>query len=400
MSEKEEFKNNNNPLNVGIVFLEPLLSWRNVEKITELDDKITELNDKTKELEMKESKKSQLFTTRLKIYWKLLDKKFIEMRGYRSKLDFDANACAYVLLQMNKIQNLFVFQVLTSVVPNIPLPKESYKKNIDIDWFEGIVKRILNARTKRTDSFNKNIELAGNDEIITSNTQKIDIWIGITSKKIVIRSKKGEKEITDKYFMSIGNKKSNPTSIISSHGWDRNYAPPSLFEYLINSVLISALFSTFVYFGNRIDFHVTESIGCIFDLTGRKEDRKILVSNPTICPLCESQIRELEKRLGGRKININIKKPDMSLYDSIKEILVMNWLGDINERDSLLYNLRRNYRSNVDRNSGFNKKWWEKIRDSMIENTAQWTIGIIITAIITFGTGLFGNFLINVFRLG
>ena len=399
MSEKEEFKNNynNNPFNVGIVFLEPLLSWRNVEKIRKLDDRITELDDKTKELEMKESKKFQLFTTRLKIYWKLLYKKIIEMIGYRSKLDFDANACAYVLLQMNKIQNLFVFQVLTSVVPNIPLPEESYKKNIDIDWFEGIVKRILYARTKRTETFNKNIELAGNDEIITSNTQKIDIWIGITSKKIVIRSKKDEKEITDKYFMSIGNKKINPTSIISSHGWDRNYAPPSLFEYLINSVLISALFSTFVYFGNRIDFHVTESIGCIFDLTGRKEDRKILVSHPTICPLCEYQIRELEKRLGGKKINI--EKQDMSLYDSIKEILVMDWLGDINKRDSLLYNLRRNYRSNVDRNSGFNKKWWEKIRDSMIENTAQWTIGIIITAIITFGTGLFGNFLINVFRL-
>lgn len=70
----------------------------------------------------------------------------------------------------------------------------------------------------------------------------------------------------------------------------------------------------------------------------------------------------------------------------------MDWIGDINKRNSPLYNLQRNYGYSIDRNSGFNKKWWEKIRDNMIENVHEWTIG----AIITVGTAL----LISIFRLG
>jgi len=251
--------------------------------------------------------------------------------------------------------------------------------------FESIANKILNDRNRSTQKFDERVALAGNDKIIRSEKHKIDFCIGITSERIVIKNEENRELLSDKYFMAIGNERSYPVSLISSYLWGRKYSPPSLFEYLINSVLISTLFSIFLYFGYRLDFHVTESSGCIFDITGRKSDRKILVSNSNICPYCVFKIKELERK-------INTEKGDTSLYDIIKKVLAMDWIGDINKRNSPLYNLQRNYGYSIDRNSGFNKKWWEKIIDNMIENVHEWTIG----AIITVGTAL----LISIFRLG
>ncbi len=101
--------------------------------------------------------------------------------------------------------------------------------------------------------------MAGNDKIIRSEKHKIDFCIGITSERIVIKNEENRELLSDKYFMAIGNERSYPVSLISSYLCDRKYSPSSLFEYLINSVLISTLFSTFLYFGYRLDFHVTES---------------------------------------------------------------------------------------------------------------------------------------------
>jgi hypothetical protein len=304
------------------------------------------------------------------------------------KLDFDANACSYLLLQMNQIQNLFVFQI---IIPNtdIILPIMPIKENIDIHWFEIIANKILNDRKRSAQKFDERVVLAGNDKIIRSEKHKIDFCIGIISERIVIKNQKNDELLSDKYFMTIGNERSYPVSLISSYLWDRNYSPPSLFEYLINSVLISTLFSTFLYFDYRLNFHVTESSGCIFDITGRKSDRKILVSNSNICPLCESKIKELERK-------INPEKVDTSLYDIIKKILAMDWIGDITKRNTPLYNLQRNYGYNVDRNSGFNKKWWEKIRDNIFENFPQ----LIVGGIIGVGMTVLGTLLASIFRMG
>ena len=40
------------------------------------------------------------------------------------------------------------------------------------------------------------------------------------------------------------------------------------------------------------------------------------------------------------------------------------------KKDSPLYNIKKNYGYDINRISGFNKKWWEIIRDSILENTA------------------------------
>lgn len=53
------------------------------------------------------------------------------------------------------------------------------------------------------------------------------------------------------------------------------------------------------------------------------------------------------------------------------------------KKDSPLYNIKENYGYDINRISGFNKKWWEIIRDSILENTAGWVLGTLVSGIIT-----------------
>jgi hypothetical protein len=53
------------------------------------------------------------------------------------------------------------------------------------------------------------------------------------------------------------------------------------------------------------------------------------------------------------------------------------------KKDSPLYNIKKNYGYDINRNSDFNKKWWEIIRDNILENTAGWVLGTLVFGIIT-----------------
>ncbi|HEX6293525.1 MAG TPA: hypothetical protein VFZ46_00090 [Nitrososphaeraceae archaeon] len=53
------------------------------------------------------------------------------------------------------------------------------------------------------------------------------------------------------------------------------------------------------------------------------------------------------------------------------------------KKDSPLYNIKKNHSYDINRNSGFNKKLWEIIRDSILENTAGWVLGTLVSGIIT-----------------
>jgi len=51
------------------------------------------------------------------------------------------------------------------------------------------------------------------------------------------------------------------------------------------------------------------------------------------------------------------------------------------------------YSKKLYNNSGFNKGFWEKTRDSIVDKTAEWTIGTLITGIIT-GTAAYVVYLL------
>jgi hypothetical protein len=89
---------------------------------------------------------------------------FIEpLYGKRTKnvLNFDQLACAHLLRQMNRVQNLFDFQVITiQLFENFQLPAE-HTKGLDelLNWLDSEVSKFENSKGKE---------------------YKIDYWFGIT----------------------------------------------------------------------------------------------------------------------------------------------------------------------------------------------------------------------------
>jgi hypothetical protein len=71
------------------------------------------------------------------------------------------------------------------------------------------------------------------------------------------------------------------------------------------------------------------------------------------------------------------------LVNHIDEILSRKWMGNPKKRDSPLFSLKKMYKYDVDRNSGFYKKWYQRIKDSMIDNLAQWIVVPTIAGIIS-----------------
>jgi hypothetical protein len=130
-------------------------------------------------------------------------------------LDFDQDACAFFLLQMNKNQSTFEFLI---VIPT----GEPAKTNEELElWFSKQIKVFQN-------SYNDN---------------HIDYWVRITSKEFYGR--KGW------YFYQVEWKPDSYLWLITSNEWEKRMSPPSLFEFFATSVYTCVLQCLGLEFSNE-----------------------------------------------------------------------------------------------------------------------------------------------------
>jgi hypothetical protein len=311
-------------------------------------------------------------------------------------LDFDQLACAHLILRMNRIQNLFDYQIINppDLIDSVSLSEGKYA----LRWSEGNATDLPFAAHEVSECQEALQFGAGPlceqikdeyivqwfDDIIISKLEcdpvrkrPIDYYIGITSESI-----------GSNYFLRTRKQQSHfgrIFSIISSDLWEKDFSPPSVFEYIAIGVFTCSLRSIALDIINKFPSH-DETHGCIFDYTGDKPYRRIVVSNPNICSYCRKIIQELEVTVQQQT------KSYISLSESVNKILSRKWMGSIEEWGSPIYNLNKNYKYNVDHDSGFNKTIREQFIDSIKEKSAEWIIGGVgagvIIAIITTKLGL------------
>jgi hypothetical protein len=267
-------------------------------------------------------------------------------KASKSKLlKFDQVACAHLILQMNKHQDLFDYQVVSlDNTDNFQCPAP--KKSVDLTYFDNQLKNMIDS---------------GQDKF-----QNIDYWICITSAHI-----KGG------FFFQVldkAGKSGKLVAVITSEFWERKFSPPSLFEYLSISVFICSVYFINYHYKGNLKPHKTKS--CLFDYTDYTPQRRILVSNPLICNICYSNLQDLQNIV---KTSTN---ESISLNAAVHVLLKRDWMGSTEIRDTPLYNLKKLYNYDVDRNSGFYKKWYQRIKESMIDNLAQWTVGTVVVGLI------------------
>jgi hypothetical protein len=104
--------------------------------------------------------------------------------------------------------------------------------------------------------------------------------------------------------------------IITSKLWERFYSPPSVFEYFASSIVRIVLESLTreLQQGNNnlkelnsLETHYPTDVtkGCIFDFTGYKLDRRMLIASPSLCSDCKYKLTLLQTLVN----NILLKFP-------------------------------------------------------------------------------------------
>jgi len=187
-----------------------------------------------------------------------LHKIFLLKNRYSSRkklLNFNQYACSYLLLQLNRVQKIFQFDIINAEFKNYSLPHQKelereYDDDIR-DWFD---KFVIGLRQNK-DAHNK-LDENSEEKINGVIHDKIGCWIGITSESLP-----GNLFSTDRYKKDIESKSKKNIALVTTDTWERSFSPPSLFEYVMFSVLKYAIlslendFEESLQFDDRLGFH-------------------------------------------------------------------------------------------------------------------------------------------------
>jgi hypothetical protein len=164
------------------------------------------------------------------------------------------------------------------------------------------------------------------------------------------------------FFQCDGN-----LAFITTDVWEKIFSPPSLFEYLLHCISACLIF---MHPNLHLSAH-TETRGCTLDLTKYKMDDRIDISLGYLCDKCKKAILDDAGKDYLRDISIVIGR---------------NWIGDVNTFDSVAHNLKRFFKVDINKDSGFNKTFGERAREHFPEIPKEIIVavfGILIGAIIT-----------------
>jgi len=256
---------------------------------------------------------------------------------FGTKPNFNKYACKYFILSLNKLQNTYEF-----CFP-------------DINTFPFEEGKICNF-----DTSNSILETFAQHNNITS-----DYIIGINIEKFN----------TNYFFNATKN-----SSVITTNVWDKYFSPPSLFEYLLHSIYCCLIYSQKTLPGRLISDEAMllnigshrDTRGCVADFTRDKHDDPIDITLGYICDEHKAEIKELygEEYL---KETINI--------------LERKWIGYIDDKNSVAYNLKHVFKFDINKESGFNKNWfekaWEKFHEIPYELATE-ILKLIITVLLTY----------------
>jgi len=224
-----------------------------------------------------------------------------------SEPDYDEFAFKYFLLSLNKIQSYYEF-----VFPDIGDP--DINNYYCSDHYE---------EEELFNSFEKEVKSKISSEIIP------DYFINVMTPSF------GE----NLFFGCSGN-----VAFITTHEWEKYFSPPSLFEYLLHCIIGCLLYMRNI----GLSGHKYDTKGCCLDYTYFKTNDRVDIALGYICDECRGKI---------------IDRVDKEYFAEITRMINREWIGNINDFGSVAHNLKSFFRFNINRDSGFNKSSWDKVKD-------------------------------------
>jgi hypothetical protein len=259
---------------------------------------------------------------------------------FGSQPGFDENAFRYFLLRLNEVQSLYEF--------GFPAVDDYLfsQKEVDTDRMFRVF-----SEAKKKEAEHREAEKEEKEYIILEGNPKYFILIV------------GQR-IRDNLFYDW---RHDDTAIVTTHRWDKDYSPPSVFEYLLNSIC-----SVLVLLNLKDELHTHNTTrGCLLDYAEFKEEIKADVVLGYICDDCRETITE---HLGPH------------FLEGISKMVHREWIGSLDTYDSTAYNLKRYFHFDIYQDSGFNKTFWERAVGYFPEIPGK-IIMAVIGALITFLLG-------------
>ncbi len=242
---------------------------------------------------------------------------------FSSKPDFEKYAFKFFILNLNKVQNQYEF-IFTEKEEHV-YKNDYYSVNELFQIFENKIRSQIHFDSKP------------------------EFFINIITQ-----------EIENNYFFI----ERKDVGFITTNTWEEYYSPPSLFEYLSHCIVASLLI---------LDFNMSshsDTRGCCLDYCFEKTDEKVDIVLGYICDKCKNEI---------------IQKRGQESFDALMNILDRKWIGNLKEFGTVAYDLQKFFKINIDRQSGFNKNIWEKIKEpfySLPKEVTGYAISALIGALV------------------
>lgn len=178
------------------------------------------------------------------------------------------------------------------------------------------------------------------------------------------------------YFFNADGK----SSVITTDVWDKYFSPPSLFEYLLHCVYCCLIYSQKTLPNTEISEKAQmlnigshkDTRGCVADFTRDKYNDRIDITLGYICDEHKEEIMELYGE---------------NYLTEATNILERKWIGNIDDKDSVAYNLKHIFKFDINKDSGFNKTKAEKIFEKFYEmpyELASEILKLVITVLLTY----------------
>jgi hypothetical protein len=246
-----------------------------------------------------------------------------------NKPNFEELGAKFLVLQLNRIQECFEFEF--PEMDMYPLEKKEYA---DV----GIL-------------------LAEFSTMVKKKEIKADYFIGI-----VIGA------IGKNWFWGV----SEQFAIITTDVWKKYFVPPSVLEYIIHCIT-----SVLILMSDKsevIRSHPSTR-GCCLDYTALKEEDRIDITLGYLCDECRLLIKE--------KVGANY-------LECFEKMHSMEWLGDVTEKGTVAYNLKKYLRIDLSKDTGFQKTRKEKAKEfavGLFEDAARHSLSALFGGFIGFVLG-------------
>ncbi len=132
---------------------------------------------------------------------------------------------------------------------------------------------------------------------------------------------------------------------LTTYGWQQNFSPPSVFEYLFHSIMCGALYALCP------DVHHHEfTTGCQFEYTRIKELDRVDIALGFICrDHCDS----LRAQLGEKVLT------------DVENLFKFGWLGRSDEQGSIAYKMIDLFNYDIRKDSGYKKTFFERVQSNI-----------------------------------